>query len=164
MNSQSLIQSATMPPLSCWYFTSLVLFLLSLSFLLFNTGWWSKVESSKSLQEDWLGLAKTHLDLTKAHVRSKVQSSVQSLFGYSLAKCTFLLSNINYNSNWKPGGTLQIALENLATCTLSSFSDVLGRFTSQTHVGKKGSKLTKTIRSSTDSEVLLWPTHNREQC
>ena len=100
------------------------------------------VASSRALQADWIGIAETHLDTQKAPVCTQIHSSFQSHLGYSAANCVFSASNVDYGTDWKPGGTLQITVEGLATRTIEQFSDQLGRFTSQTHVGKQGRKLT----------------------
>ena len=100
------------------------------------------VTTAKHLQLDWLGLAETHLDTAKSHVRSQVKNAFQSIHGYSMANCAFSTSTLNFGSDWKPGGTCQIATDNLATRTVSTFSDKYGRFTAQTHTGCNGRRLT----------------------
>ena len=100
------------------------------------------VSSAKNLQVDWLGLAETHLDSTKSYIRLQLKNAFQSTQGYSMATCVFSASDLSFESDWKPGGICQIALENLATRTISNFSDKYGRYTAQTHIGRNGRKMT----------------------
>ncbi len=93
---------------------------------------------AQDLQIDWLGIAKTHLDSEKPHVRAMVKNTLCSTSGFSMVNCVFSAGNVDYGTDWKPGGTFQVAVENLATRTISSFSDKYGRFTSQTHTGCNG--------------------------
>jgi hypothetical protein len=97
------------------------------------------VRTAKELQVDWLGLAETHLDSSKSYVRAKVKHSFQSLNGYSMANCVFAASDIDFGTDWKPGGIFQIAVDNLATRTIATWSDKYGRYTAQTHLGRNGS-------------------------
>ncbi len=98
--------------------------------------------TTRNLQADWLGLAETHIDSNKPHVRSKVLTSFRSKFGFSVTNCSFSSSDIDYGSDWKPGGVFQTSVEILATRTIYSFSDKYGRFTAQTHAGQNGPRLT----------------------
>jgi exonuclease III len=97
---------------------------------------------TQDLQLDWIGLAETHLDSTKPHVRAQFKSAMQSPQGFPAVNCIFSASDINFGTDRKRGGVLQMSINNLATRTIASYSDPYGRFTSQTHIGKNGNLLT----------------------
>ena len=97
---------------------------------------------TKDLQADWVGLVETHLDSTKEHVRQTFKSALRFAFGNGPTNCTFAASDINYQSDYKRGGVLQFALHKLAPRTVNQHQDHLGRFTSQTFIGRNSKMLT----------------------
>ncbi len=98
--------------------------------------------SIQELQVDWIGIAETHMDSSKAHVCELFRLALQSSSGYNYVYCVFSTSNIDHGSDYKRGGVLQLAVNNLATRTISKHSDALKKFTCQTHTGRNGKKLT----------------------
>jgi hypothetical protein len=96
----------------------------------------------QDLQLDWVGIAETHLDTTKPHVRETFKSKMQSNQGFLATNCVFAASDISFGIDRKRGGVLQMAVGNLATRTIKQHTDPYGRFTSQTHTGQDGMKLT----------------------
>lgn len=98
---------------------------------------------ARDLQVDWLGLAETHLDSKKHHVQAAVRKAASDKHnGFKAINCVFSQSDIDYGSDRKFGGVLQMATDNLASRTVTTYSDRYGRWTSQTHSGKKGTMLT----------------------
>ena len=94
------------------------------------------------LKLDWIGIAETHLDSTKNHVRSTFKNAMRSSQGFPSVNCVFAASDINYGTDRKRGGVMQMAMNNMATRVIAHHSDPYGRFTSQTHTGKNDSLLT----------------------
>ncbi len=94
------------------------------------------------MQIDWIGLAETHIDSTKCQVQEKVKTAIDSLQESSHSNSCFSESDLDYGTDYKRGGTLQIAVNNLATRTNTSYSDLMGRFTSQTFARHSSKKLT----------------------
>ena len=97
--------------------------------------------NAQILAVDWLGIAETHMDTTKSHVRELVRSTLTSSGGFQYTNCIFSASSVTYGSDYKPGGVLQFAVNNLATRTVEKYSDPMGRFTSQSFIGKNGKVL-----------------------
>ncbi len=91
---------------------------------------------------DWISLAETHIDLAKHQVEGQVKSTINSLQEFSHSNCCFSARNLDYGTEYKQEGTLQIAVNNLATRTIKVHSDSMGRFNSQTFVGTNSKRLT----------------------
>jgi hypothetical protein len=70
------------------------------------------VLQSQELYLDWIGIAETHLDTKKAHVKGQIRSSFLSPKGYRYAQLVFSKSDVDYGTEYKPGGVLQSALDN----------------------------------------------------
>ncbi len=85
----------------------------------------------QDLQLDWVGIAETHLDTTKPHVRETFKSKMQSNQGFLATNCVFVTSDISFGLDRKRGGILQMAVGNLATRTIKQHTDPYGRFTSK---------------------------------
>lgn len=98
---------------------------------------------ANELQADWLGLAETHIDTQKQHVRNKIHQALShKQYGFKATNCVFSQSDMDYGGERKFGGVLQIATNNLASRTITTHSDKYGRWSSQTHAGKRGTMLT----------------------
>jgi hypothetical protein len=93
-------------------------------------------QASKELHIDCLGVAESHIDSSKLHVRNKFMEAIHAPTGYNNAHCVFAQSDINYESDRKRGGVLQFAVHNLANRVIDVFSDKYGRFTGQTFIGR----------------------------
>ena len=100
------------------------------------------VQSSKEIRADFLGIAESHLDSRKNHVKHSVLSALQSPLGYSNVNGVFAQSDVDYSSDKKHGGVFQFAAHKLATRVTSCFSDPYGRYTSQTFIGRNNCYLT----------------------
>jgi hypothetical protein len=55
--------------------------------------------TAKEIEADWLGVAETHLDLSKTHVQEAVKSSIQSPNGFIYANCTFSATDVDFHSD-----------------------------------------------------------------
>ena len=99
--------------------------------------------TAQSLDIDWIGLAETHIDSSKKHVRHQVITALSHrTHGFKSASCVFSQSDLTYSGDIKYGGVLQFATNNLASRTVASHSDRYGRWTSQTYSGRQGVLLT----------------------
>jgi hypothetical protein len=124
-------------------------------------------KASNALQVDWMGLVETHIDSAKQHVKQQVITALSDRrHGFVSSTCVFSQSDLRYDGDIKYGGVLQIATDNLASRTVTSFSDKYGRWTSQTHSGKRGILLTTITAYRVTTEVRVQPrlTRNNEQC
>ncbi len=91
-------------------------------------------------------IAQTHLNSEKPHVSETFKSVMKSPHtGFPAVNCVFAASDINFGTDRKRVGVLQMTVNNLATRTISQYSDPYGRFTSQTHMGKNGVLLTTIV-------------------
>jgi hypothetical protein len=97
---------------------------------------------AQKLKLDWLGVAETHLDTKKPFVQEMIRSTLLSPQGYTYAQCVSSASDVDFGTAYKPGGVLQISVDNLATRTIKSYADPYGRFTSQTFTGRNNIALT----------------------
>ncbi len=77
----------------------------------------------------------------KKYVRSTFKNAMQS----SQVHCVFSASDINYGTDGKRGGVMEMATNNMATRIIASYSDPYGRFTSQTYTTGKTESLLTTI-------------------
>ncbi len=98
--------------------------------------------NSQAMAADWIGIAESHLDSQKAHVRETFKASLQSPRGYAKIHCAFSASDLDFQTIYKRGGVLQVATNTLANRVVASFEDKMGRFTSQTFIGTNAKKLT----------------------
>ncbi len=98
--------------------------------------------SFQHVEANWIGLAGARIDSTKRHVQENVKSVVKSLQAFSQSNCCFSASDLNYGKDYKRGSVLQIAVNNLATRAIKSFSDPMGRYTTQTFTGKNSKRFT----------------------
>ncbi len=73
------------------------------------------VSITQDLQLDWVGLAETHLDTTTSHVREEFKSVMQSTHGFPAVNCAFAALDVDFGTDRKQGGVLQMAVNNLAT-------------------------------------------------
>ncbi len=67
---------------------------------------------------------------------------MQSSQGFPASNCVFSASAVDYGTDSKRGGVLQLAVRSLATRTTDTHSDNYGRFPSQTFTGCAGISLT----------------------
>ena len=95
------------------------------------------ISITKELQADWVGIVETHIASEKSHVRDCVFSAFQSKQGYNNLNAVFASSDMDFDVDRKFGGVLQIAVNSLASRTITKHSNKYGWFTSQTHTGKK---------------------------
>lgn len=100
------------------------------------------ISITKELQADWVGIVETHIASEKSHVRDCVFSAFQSKQGYNNLNAVFASSDMDFDVDRKFGGVLQIAVNSLASRTITKHSNKYGWFTSQTHTGKNGKMLT----------------------
>jgi hypothetical protein len=106
-----------------------------------KTGIADFTQAIKSIEADCVGIAESHLDSSKNHVKATVLTELKSGIGFTHVNGVFAQSDLNYEGDRKRGGIFQFATQNLATRTTETFSDPYGRFTSQTFIGKNNKKL-----------------------
>ncbi len=100
------------------------------------------IQSSKEFQVDCFGVAETHMDTTKLHVRNSFLEAATSHNGNSNVHCTFAQSDNNFGTDYKRGRVLQLSVYNVANRVMDLTFDKYGRYVSQTIVGCNGKKAT----------------------
>jgi len=92
---------------------------------------------------DILGIAETKLDTMQRRVIGPLRGTARRALGTSHVRLTTSCSDIRYpGTTFKPGGTLLMTHGSTSGRYMSSFSDPLGRWCSQTYTGSNGISLT----------------------
>ena len=99
------------------------------------------IQSTREFNIDCMGVSETHLDSSKVHVRNNFVEAAKSYSGYQNVNCSFAQSDVDFGTERKRGGVLQMSIHNLANRVTATFSDKYGRFVSQTFIGRNSKTL-----------------------